>query len=287
MGKRFEAIDQSTGEVWFVGESVTPQRPCERCGKPTKHDRREGYCCVDHSRGLGWCGHEINAAKAFFRLGGSGATLIIPKSRMKSPLPAVQRDWEKMNRAFVQACQIERIASSLNLSASALVAMETGYYVGRQAVTWPMRDQAGEIIGIRTRTDAEKKSILGSRNGLFWVLDQDWEKPVYVTEGPTDCAAMLGLGFTTIGRPSAKTCSGMLVEVLQGHDVVVVGDLDTGPEQDGQRGATMLANKLAESAKSVRLIFPLRGKDVRQWIRKYGATKDVIEDVAGNARRIC
>ena len=286
MRKRFEAVDQGTGEVWFTGESVTPDRPCEKCGKPTKRDRREGYCCVDRERGLGWCGHERDPARAFFRLGSIATLLIVPRSRMKSPLPTVQRDWDAMNRAFVQTCDVDRIARQLNLPKSALVAMETGYYLGRQAVTWPMRDQSGEIIGIRTRTDAEKRSVLGSRNGLFWVLDQDWEQPVYITEGPTDCAAMLGLGFTTIGRASAKTCGEMLAEVTQGMDVVVVGDVDTGPEQDGQRGATLLANKLAESAKSVRLIFPLRGKDVREWITKHRATKDVIEDVAGNARRI-
>lgn len=282
MRTRFESVDKETGEVWFTGVSVTVQRPCERCGKPTKCDRTEGYCCIDEGRGLGWCGHVTS--KNFFHLGSAQTVLHIPRSRLESPRRAVQRDWDRLVEIMIEGAPIATIAKNLpGVTVEALRVMETGWYRSRKLITWPMRNEMGDIVGIRTRTlDGEKRAFAGSTNGLFWPLNQDWEKPIYLPEGPTDCAALIGLGFTAIGRPSALTGRRLLAPVVQDCHVVIVGD----PDSDGERGAASLAEAVAESAKSVRVIYPLRGRDIRKWIGDYGADRAAIEAVTDNARKL-
>ena len=68
------------------------------------------------------------------------------------------------------------------------------------------------------------------------------ERPdrVFVTEGPSDAAALLSVGLDVVGVPSAGGCADLLARLvrrLEPEDVVIVADGD-GP---GQRGAMTLA----------------------------------------------
>jgi len=132
-----------------------------------------------------------------------------------------------------------------------------------------MKDASGRIIGIRFRTArGDKSAIKGSRNGLFIPVDMDLDlgERLLICEGPTDCAALLGLGFKAIGRPSCKEGGDLLIDVVRCHDleeVVVVSDND----KVGQEGALSLGRSLRLHVPVVRVVIPPAGtKDARAWV---------------------
>jgi DNA primase len=146
-----------------------------------------------------------------------------------------------------------------------------------------MYNSAGGIIGIRLRRpNGFKFSVTGSRSGIFLPVDTPWSGTLLITEGPTDCGAMLDLGFSCIGRPDALSCIGIVAELVRQrgyNNVVVVGD-DDAP---GQRGAESLASTLRAISKNVRIIFPPNGvKDAREW-KGCGATRADVEAAINHA----
>ncbi|HEV2296868.1 MAG TPA: toprim domain-containing protein [Tepidisphaeraceae bacterium] len=129
-----------------------------------------------------------------------------------------------------------------------------------------MVDAAGVVIGIRLRTLAgDKYAVKGGREGLFLPRALRGGGALYITEGPTDCAAMLDLGLDAVGRPS---CTGgahhlvTLIRRLRPREVVIVGDDD----DPGRRGAESLAVILLAHSVQLRVIYPPpEAKDVRIW----------------------
>ena len=175
------------------------------------------------------------------------------------------------------------LASSLGLSTESLVRLRTGWSAEHASFSFPMHNSSGGIVGIRLRRpNGYKFSVTGSRSGIFLPVDTPWSGTLLITEGPTDCAAMLDLGFACIGRPDALSCIGIVSELVRQrgyHDVVVVGDGDA----PGQRGAESLASTLRTVSKNVRIIYPPPGiKDAREWKRQ-GATRAEIEDAINHA----
>jgi hypothetical protein len=174
------------------------------------------------------------------------------------------------------------LAESLGIDEYGLSALNAGWSVAHNAFTFPMRDDELRVIGFRLRnTQGKKWAVRGSHNGLFVSEDFAPEGPVYICEGPTDTAAMLGLGLDAIGRSS---CRGEVPELCRlmrrvKRDAVIVADAD-GPGVDG---AYDLANKLIGCSITVRIIQPLVGKDVREWIGRYNATADLIGAVRTNS----
>ncbi len=140
-----------------------------------------------------------------------------------------------------------------------------------------MQDAFGRVTGIRLRApNGRKWSVPGGKEGLFVPSGLPSGGRLLVTEGPTDTAALLDLGFTAVGRPS---CSGgrhhvvELAQRLQAVEVVVVADRDV----PGMAGANALADVLVAFAASVRVIAPPQGvKDARAWLNA-GATAGEVE----------
>ena len=170
-----------------------------------------------------------------------------------------------------------RLAADLGLSADSLQRLGVGWSWSSKAWTFPMADAAGRIVGIRLRLPSGRKlAVKGSREGLFIPEGIEPGGRLLVCEGPTDCAALLDLGFPAVGRPS---CSGgvkhlcELVKRLQPQEVVIVGDGDA----PGQRGAENLASVLvAYVSGGVRVITPpAPHKDARAWLRAGGTPADV------------
>jgi hypothetical protein len=158
-------------------------------------------------------------------------------------------------------------------------------HCGNRVCSFPMRDTAGKIIGIKFRDSrCEKWSMGGSREGLFIPADLRADGPLLITEGITDTAAMVDLGFAAIGRPSCTGGGAFLVELVKGKDreIVIVSDTDT----PGVTGADRLANHLRTYSASVRVIAPPSGvKDARAW-RNAGATHaDVMAAIKRAERR--
>ncbi len=175
----------------------------------------------------------------------------------------------------------EHLARSLGVSADALARLRVGWCPSRQVTTWPMRNGAGEIVGIRLRCSVtgQKKSVAGSLAGLFYdpkmMASIEHGERIWITEGASDTAAGLSLELAAVGVPSA----GCGVDLLSGlgHRVrpsewVIFADGD-GP---GIEGAKRLRVDLALIA-PVRIIHPPEPiKDLRAWLGR-GLSWQAIE----------
>jgi phage/plasmid primase-like uncharacterized protein len=165
---------------------------------------------------------------------------------------------------------LARAADMLGLPAEALARLGVGWSPVHGATSWPMRDDAGDVIVIRLRCPrtARKWAVSGSRAGLIYSVDLlSIERPgrVLVCEGPTDTAALLSVGVDAVGVPSAGGGRDLLSALFKRSrplDVVIVADGD-GP---GLLGAERTAEALASVA-PVRVISPPEGiKDARAWV---------------------
>jgi 5S rRNA maturation endonuclease (ribonuclease M5) len=140
-----------------------------------------------------------------------------------------------------------------------------------------------ETIGIRLRAESGRKwAVANSHNGLFWPDDLVGTGPLLLAEGPTDVAALLDLGYDSVGRPSCAGAVEMVVEVvrrLRRRDVVVMADADSS----GIEGAGRLARALTEADHRPKVVRPLKAKDAREWVQ-VGATRAVVDAVIASAR---
>jgi len=142
--------------------------------------------------------------------------------------------------------------------------------------SFPMKDAGGDVVGIRLRQAGRKWSVSGGREGLFFSLDLRPGGRLMVTEGPTDCAALLDLGYAAVGRPSCSGGVKLLVDLIRRikpDELIIVADAD----EPGQRGAATLASVAALYVPKLRIIQPPPGiKDARAW-KNAGATATEID----------
>ena len=189
---------------------------------------------------------------------------------------------ERCSASSEAAARLPGFARSLGLTVESLTAMRVGWHAEKLAWTFPMVAPAtGHVVGIRLRKpDGFKFAVAGGKEGLFLpAVPHAGGDPLLVTEGPTDTAALVDMGFTNVvGRPS---CTGGIKHVLAlvrrrgAKEVVVVSDAD----EPGRRGAGNLASVLRVYAPAVRVVEPPDGvKDVRAW-RNAGATRADLEHI--------
>jgi len=177
------------------------------------------------------------------------------------------------------------------VSVDSLVALGIGYSEQRDAWSFPMRSGGGPIIGIRLRNAKAKKwAITGSLNGLFYSpAALRGAKTILFPEGPTSTAALMDLGYVTVGRCAARGSARDVLVILNAYKpdlVVIVGDVDA-PDKNGHQagieGAGDLANKVwSVNGWKTKLIFPRRGKDSRAWLQA-GATRAEVDAMISNA----
>lgn len=191
--------------------------------------------------------------------------------------------------AAVKDDQAAALAAELAVTTDSLQRLRVGWAADHRAWTFPMRDAAGNVIGVRLRgNNGHKWSISGGRNGLF--LPVDLIEPtarLVVCEGATDTLALLDLGFTAIGRPNCSSGYKLIVQLIQGlapTEVVVMADADPA----GQRGAESLAIVLLAYSATVRVIAPPVGiKDARDWKQAGATTADVLSRMeSATARKL-
>jgi hypothetical protein len=202
------------------------------------------------------------------------------------PPPRVPSEYIAPNwRALVKSDrphEVEAREHALGLPAGSLRRIGVVWAIGISALAAPMYGSSPEPIGVRLRADDGRKwAMSGSRNGLFGLNGPvEVRDALYLPEGMTDTAALVGLGLWAVGRPS---CTGGrdLVRafvrcVPRSTSIVVVSDADL----PGRRGAAVLCDELTTDGRRVRMIAPPPGfKDVREWIAS-GATRDAVEFVA-------
>ncbi len=183
-----------------------------------------------------------------------------------------QIDFRAILTRWAQAASpttIDAQGASLGVTPASLHRLDAIWSTHHQAIAFPMRNERGQIIGIRLRSpDGKKWAVRGSKSGVFIpsLLDGKAKTTWHICEGPTDTAAALSIGWEAIGRPS---CDGgteiicRIVEQTRRRHIIIVAD----PDGPGRLGAKRLADRLLGLAESVTVWTPPTG-DLREWMQK-------------------
>lgn len=264
-------------EAW---KRTTRERPCPICGK---HD----WCMVSSNGAVAICPRTETGARKY--LDGSGylhvvdASLPMPERRDEggAELPEHNLVLSSLATKMMAACDEQRmrlLSESLGVPVFALKMLRVGWSASSDAYSFPMYRCGQRVIGIRLRASTGKKwAIKGSRQGLFmptaWPSDK---KGIVVCEGPTDTAAMLGMGFNAMGRPSAMGSHALVEEAVAGRPVCIISDSD----DVGIDSAMKLAAHLRKTCKVGVLVPP--AKDARAWVNN-GTSKTTLTQAIGEA----
>lgn len=218
------------------------------------------------------------------------------KPKPKAPGPAV--NWDKLATDYRNGFKNPmRTAQMFGVSMAALDELLIGWDPQKKAHTFPMTDGKAKIIGIRLRPlNGHHFSVPGSKNGLFLPLSvkADSDELLFIGEGPTDTAALLDLGLSSIGRASCGTGFQYIKEMIEHYNrqVVIFADKDEAKfAPDGRKffpgydGGLKLARSIKPFVSSVRLIKPPAVKDIRAWYQA-GCTREAVLALVKNARFI-
>lgn len=150
-----------------------------------------------------------------------------------------------------------------------------------EAATIPMCNEDGEVVGIQRQfPDGKKCCIEGSQLGLFvpYWYPKDFDH-MFITEGCSDCASIMDLGFFAIGRASAGTCIDMTVKWVKKNcpnvQIIIVADND----KPGITAAKELHEAFYENEipKHEFKIVSFESKDIREEIKVKG--KDSVRKI--------
>lgn len=206
----------------------------------------------------------------------------VPVRRELEPSGLPPFAWRGIRESGIEQ-EVERRERMLGIPLGGLRAIGAVWAASLAALAAPMFYALGaEPVGIRLRADNGRKwAVAGSRNALFAPASLRGDGPLYLPEGMTDTAALVGLGLDAVGRPS---CTGGRVLVRElaalypGRTLVVVSDAD----EPGRRGADLLASELVHDGRRAKVLPPPPGfKDVREWVAR-GATASSVRYAASN-----
>ncbi len=262
---------------------VSRSAPCPICGKPdwclASVDGSSAICArVESSTRAGeagWLHRLVERDRRARRL--RVRTILTSESSGGLDEPALQALSERY-AADLPKRGLDRLATDLGLSRVSLLRLRIGW--SGRAWSFPMTDAQGQVRGIRLRhPDGSKCAVKGGRDGLFIPDGLQFASSLLVAEGPTDCAALLDLGFESIGRPNCRGGRQRVIDFIKRNrisDVVVVADGD----EPGKRGAATLARSLVCRVHRVRVISPPAGnKDIRAWKTAGATTGDVQQKI--------
>jgi hypothetical protein len=181
--------------------------------------------------------------------------------------------------------ELDLLAQELGIDRICLEELGTVYCEQHKAFAFPMSYPSGEVVGIRLRQGPRKWAIKGSKAALFIPFDAIRRlplDPLVITEGPTDTASALHLGFFAVGRPA---CIGQeeMVEALLRETAVKNVFLIYDNDEPGVRGADRLLQRHLRAARVTRIVPP--AKDLREFIG-IGGTREVLLSLARGTVRV-
>lgn len=185
---------------------------------------------------------------------------------------------EKMDRwrKDTSGEEISMFADSIGVLREPLIALDVAWADEHQAWAIPMRNSARKVIGIRLRSNqGEKWAVKGSKQGLFIPIGKP-SPDLIVTEGPTDCAAALSIGFFAIGKPQAMASTYEVLKFVRMNKVrrvIVIADNDHA----GLKGADKLIGVCP--VPTCELVLPT--KDMRAFVNT-GGTRAIFETMLMN-----
>ena len=199
------------------------------------------------------------------------------------PTYRVQRNWSGLQIRYVAQAGQYKVIPNWNVSAKVLHRLGIG--ADNEGNTFPMYNEFNKIIGIQRRFfNGRKCCVEGSRLGLFLaglpkvpkqlrsatVGDAGGLKTdstIFITEGVSDLAVLLDLGFYGIGRPSCNTGEELIVKwlsvnkVAKDTPIVIIADNDP----PGIAGANKLRSRLYSDNRRTNVTVVPRGKDLRAY----------------------
>lgn len=211
---------------------------------------------------------------------GKASELNIKRDWKKETKNYPKINWEDINIELVNKLKnedLEYLSKKWNINPLFLIALGVGW---NNCYTFPMRSNNNKIIGIQRRFETKelsglKLSMESSKLGLFVPQNVKWKDydTIFITEGLSDLATLLDLGFMGIGRPNANACIDMtahwLIKRIFWFDAfIVIADAD----EAGIRGARELTKKCNEFS-DAQWILPQQGKDLREWVEIEGKEK--------------
>lgn len=269
-------------------KEVTPREPCPICGKSNwcgqSADRSAVICMRIKQPG---CRKETKNGGYLYVIGDINP-LAKPDYRQRVSLntrdikPA--KDFSELASKFqrqVNPLHLKRFATKLGVCTESLQSLGVGYDTEKKCWAFPMHDARGVVRGIRLRrSNGFQFAVKESKQGLFIpsdVLAKSEVETLHVTEGASDSAALIAVGFPdVVGLPSAKNAFHLVVDLakkLTPCEVVIWADRDAV----GRDSANKLCSKLLGFVPTVRVVLPpQQAKDVRAALTA-GASKEDFE----------
>lgn len=266
---------------------VSRQNPCVICEKPDKAcsvaEDGSVACCMriqsdwECKGNMGGWIHKLDPSlikrvKNVFRRA--------PKKKPKQP-----KYWHNMVVESLDSAGLEPrskvLGMQLGVSYNSLTRLMVGWLPEYSAWTFPMWDGCGRMIGIRLRgLNGAKWCVPGSFNGIFWPTEigRTYETDLMICEGPTDCAALLDLGFDAIARPNALGGVSALTDFVRGarRKIVIVIDADSKDAVE-LPGAVKLAKAIRPLTSDVSILRTPGGyKDIRGWYNAGGTREQLM-----------
>ncbi len=289
-----------SGERW---KEVSKASPCPACGK-------DHYCafspngkvlrCMgsgDTPAGMVNGGADRDGGTLYRTTTQPTGTSSRKQNSRKAGIPATAKvDLAAMLKAMhgcITEAQVTELAAGLCVTVESLRTIGIGWATAEDlrklraggagwaenppdgAFAFPERGGNGQLVGFSFReTDGHKGSpsrSVGARRGLIVSATMhDSSAPVLLVEGASDVAALISVGLPAVGRPSNTAGADDLAQLLNGRDVLVVGERDGKPDGrwPGRDGAVSISKRLAAAWNSpVKWTLPPEGrKDIREWL---------------------
>lgn len=268
---------------------VTKQHRCPICGKPD-------WCCYTADGSVVMCmrvasDHPCKGDNGgwIHRMNSGGVCRVSPSRIYAKPeeehIPersteGLLAEWKKNTLGIMLA----QFASELGVTRASLERLGCVWNAGQSCWAFPMRDETGKVIGIRLRSRVRKYSVTKSRTGLFFDPETGMERSAsrcaWLTEGPTDTAALLSMGArTVIGRSDLTSGWKMLGRTLDRFHVTSVNicvdnELELGGRTNspGWNGNRRMAKALGLPCKYVQVP---GFKDIREYAKAGGSLKEL------------
>lgn len=261
---------------------VTRKHPCPICGKPD-------WCCYTADESVVLCMRVQNdhpsrgdAGGWVYRMGDMAGRK--PRTRIsderdehmpKMSVDAILKEWGKDTTRTA----LSIFANDLGVTSSSLRNLGCVWSSANQCWAFPMRDASGEPIGIRLRSQTRKYSVTGSRTGLFFVPGAERSSVAWLTEGPTDTAAVMTIApkALVVGRSDLLSAWRLLRSALARLGVeevnICVDNEQEKPDRadsPGRAGSVRLARFLGLPCR----FLSIPGyKDIREYVREGGKMK--------------
>ena len=180
------------------------------------------------------------------------------------------------------ADHLPRLAGFTGLPADTLLDVGAGYWAGGGVHTFPVRDDAGTAVGLRTaEPSGHGRFAAGSDgHGLFappgLLTNPPADMPaLYVGTGPTDAAAFAAWGLPALCRATphggARRVLAWIGRANPAEAVVLAY-----PGGDGRRAAVNLANVLRTRVPARVAEFPHGIADARGWFVREATAGEVV-----------